>query len=51
MIHQGVPEGFVELHGDLRQFSQTEEDAAEDDGMTDDLGDDMDDMGMDDFEI
>ena len=27
------------------------DDAAEDDGMTDDLGDDMDDMGMDDFEI
>ena len=32
MIHQGVPESFVELHGDLGQFCQTKEDAAEGDG-------------------
>ena len=30
MIHQGVPEDFVEFHGDLWQFGQSEEDAAED---------------------
>ena len=32
MIYQGVPEGFVEFHGDLGQFGQAEEDSAEDDG-------------------
>lgn len=32
MIYQGVPEGFVEFHGDLGQFCQAEENAAEGDG-------------------
>ena len=32
MIHQGVPEVFVEFHGDLGQFCKPEEDAAEGNG-------------------
>ena len=32
MIHQGVPESFVEFHGELGQFCQAEEDTAEGDG-------------------